>query len=73
MKRCNGSNKGTQCFKFTPVGRLYKQERMVKKKVSLQSRSEDQKQKQSPRRKNEDTYAVRVEGRSKEGFISFTK
>jgi hypothetical protein len=41
--------------------------------VSLQSRSEDQKQKQSPRRKVEDTYAVRVEGRSKEGFISFTK
>jgi hypothetical protein len=30
MKRCNGSNKETQCFKFTPVGRLYKQERMVK-------------------------------------------
>jgi hypothetical protein len=34
------------------------------KNVSLQSRSKDQKQKHIPRRKVEDTYAVRVEGRS---------
>jgi hypothetical protein len=65
--------KGHNASNLTPVGILYKQERMVKKKVSLQSRSEDQKQKQSPRRKTEDTYAVWVEGRSKEGFISFSK
>jgi hypothetical protein len=43
------------------------------KKVSLQSRSEDQKQKQIPGRKDEDTYAVRVEGRSMEGFISLLR
>ena len=46
---------------------------MMNKKASLQSISEDQKKKKIPRRKAEDNYAVRVEGRSKEGFISFTK
>ena len=39
--------------------------------MSLQSISEDQKKKQIPRRKVEDIYAVRVQGRSTEGFISF--
>jgi hypothetical protein len=65
--------KGHNASNLTLVRRLYKHERMVKKKVSLQSTSEDQKQKQSPKRKTDDTYAVRVEGKSKEGFISFTK
>jgi hypothetical protein len=41
------------------------------KKVSLWSTSEDQKQVQSPRKKDKDTYEVRVEGRSKEGLVSF--
>jgi hypothetical protein len=40
------------------------------KNVSLRSRSEDKKQKQIPGRKAEDTYAVRLEGRRMEGFIS---
>jgi hypothetical protein len=39
----------------------------------MQSISEDQKQKQIPRRKAEDTYALRVEGRSMEGFISLLR
>jgi ribosomal protein S30 len=62
--------KGHNASKLTLVVSLYKQERMVRRKCLC---SPDQKQKQSPRRKDEDTYAVRVEGRSKEGFISFTK
>ena len=33
MKRCNGSNKGTSCFKLIPIGRLYKQRSMVNKDV----------------------------------------
>jgi hypothetical protein len=47
--------------------------RMVRRKCLC---SPDQKIKSRSRvqeGKSEDTYAVRVEGRSKEGFISFTK
>ena len=64
---------GHNTSNITQVGKLYKKERMVKNKVSLQSRSEYQKKKKSSRRKTDDTYVVRVEGRRKEGFISFTK
>jgi hypothetical protein len=62
--------KGNNASMLTPVGRLYKKERTVKKKCLYNL---DQKKKQIPKRRTNDTYAVRVEGRSKEGFISFTK
>jgi len=65
--------KGHNASNLTPIGRLYKKEITVKKKVYLHSKSRYQKKKQIPRRKTEDTYEIRVEGRSKEGFISFTK
>jgi hypothetical protein len=41
--------------------------------MSLWSTSEDQKKVQSPRKKDEYTYEVRVEGRNKEGLVSFSK
>jgi hypothetical protein len=63
----------THWFKVTPFRRLYKQKIYDGKKVSLWSTSKDQKQVQSPRKKDEDTYEVRVEGRSKEGLVSFSK
>jgi hypothetical protein len=43
------------------------------RKMSLWSTSKDQKQVHSPRKKDEDTYEVRVEGRGKEGLVSFAK
>jgi hypothetical protein len=84
MKRCNvlllkrhiGSfsllQKDTLFQYHIPLERLYKQRKMVRRKVSLWSISEDQKQKQSPRKKVEDIHEVRVEGRSKGGLVSST-
>jgi hypothetical protein len=63
MKRCNvlllkrhiGSfsllQKDTLFQYHIPLERLYKQRKMVRRKVSLWSTSEDQKKEQSPRKK----------------------
>jgi hypothetical protein len=45
----------------------------MRRKCLCSPDQEDQKQKQIPRRKVEDTYEVRVEGRSMEGFISLLR
>jgi hypothetical protein len=39
---------------LTPVRRLYKRERVLRRKVSLQSRKEDQKLKQIPKKISEE-------------------
>jgi hypothetical protein len=63
VKRHNGSNS----YLF---GILYKQKSVMEGSVSC-GLHQKIKSKQSPRKKVEDTYEVRVEGRSKEGLISF--
>jgi hypothetical protein len=65
--------KGHNASTLTPVGRLYKQERTVKKKCLCSPDQKTKSRSRVQRRRTDDTYAVRVEGRSKEGFISFTK
>ena len=62
----------THWFNLIPTEILYKPEIVVKRKC-LWSTSEDQKHVQSPRKKDKDTYEVRVERRSEEGLVSFSK
>jgi hypothetical protein len=69
MVQTNGHNAST----LTPVGRLYMQERIVKKKCLCSLDQKTKRRNKFQRRRTDDTYAVRVEGRRKEGFISLTK
>jgi hypothetical protein len=46
---------------------------MVKEKCLCSPDQKTKSRSRVQRRRNYDTYAMRVEGRSKEGFISFTK
>jgi hypothetical protein len=65
--------KGHNVSYLTPVGRVYKRERVVRRKHLCSPHQNIKRRRRFQRRKVEDTYAVRVEGRSMEGFISLLR
>jgi hypothetical protein len=66
MKRCNGSLLKDTMVEFHTFWDTIQTKRWGETNMSLLSTSEDQKQVQSPRKKDKDTYEVRVVGRRKE-------
>jgi hypothetical protein len=72
MKRCIGSYKETQCFKFIHVGILYKQKGIVEGECLCGLIQKIKKHRQSPRKNLKHSHEVRVEGRSKGGLESST-